>query len=287
MKTATFVYHHHYLTRSHSRRHGPQSKGALPPRQLLVFKCTKCPKTFQNPSDQHNHSVEHENYHGYHICHKVFGSLRNLNLHAKVHESPKFACPWSNCSRSFHTKVDLDRHEATHFPVAIHVCWICKRSYVYKNSLCKHERLAHPESGEELPDFHCSFPGCGHVSNTKAHLTQHALKHSEDKVNRCVCGEAFKWPSGLFRHRQKCAQGKTSTKPRKPAPPVKAQPKAKKKKSTKSKQLPKKVSTNGRSTSFLSHCVQNVCPPSMYQFVIQVAKIASAPHSADSVSVAG
>ena len=49
---------------------------------------------------------------------------------------------------------------------------------------------------------HCDYEGCTFWTNTTKQLNEHKKSHSDDHTRVCKeCGKAFKYRSGLKRHR--------------------------------------------------------------------------------------
>jgi uncharacterized Zn-finger protein len=103
----------------------------------------------------------------------------NLKNHLLTHQSDrekKFMCKF--CDKSFHRKVALTDHEASHTK-SRHTCQTCLKSFASSSSLSKHKRI---HTG--LKKFSCPVAGCGMKFYQKVHLEKHSNRlHEKTNVS--------------------------------------------------------------------------------------------------------
>jgi DNA-directed RNA polymerase subunit RPC12/RpoP/ribosomal protein L37AE/L43A len=101
-------------------------------------------------------------------CQQVFTSRKDLLAHRKDTHGPEFECP--HCSKMFHTKAALSKHQVTHNMVRpTFPCPLCDKTFLSQPSMLTHQRVAH----EGLREFVCDQDGCGREFAHKKTLIIH------------------------------------------------------------------------------------------------------------------
>nr|XP_019530107.2 zinc finger and SCAN domain-containing protein 2-like [Aedes albopictus] len=107
-------------------------------------------------------------------------------------EASKFECV--ECSKSFSTKTNLNRHVQTHNGNKPFVCPLCSKGFTQGGSLKQH-LLIH----QNLRPYVCT--ACGQAFTQAKSLTFHMRRHTNEKPFVCPhCSYAFRQKDGLKRH---------------------------------------------------------------------------------------
>ena len=136
-------------------------------------------------------------------CEKCFTSKEKLSQHEKDHGNPltsskrKHLC--AHCPKTFPSPASRALHERSHTGEKPFKCTLCELSFAAKGNL-----TSHTKSHDNKKEFACST--CCKRFNTKRDLKTHE-KHTHSDVKAYVCqgcGESYKRPMNLRRHRRTC-----------------------------------------------------------------------------------
>ncbi|CRK86962.1 CLUMA_CG000778, isoform A [Clunio marinus] len=134
-------------------------------------------------------------------CKLTYKLKASYESHMKKKHGPdakKFVC--SQCARCFKNSRILASHEKTHLPDDLkltHLCVICNKKFVNKNSLKSHITSVH-----EMANLY-TCETCGKGFSTKSNLKSHLYVHSDKKDVQCdVCSARFKNMDSLRKHKK-------------------------------------------------------------------------------------
>lgn len=153
------------------------------------------------------------------LIYKLKTSYDNHILSKHGPDAKKFVC--SQCARCFKDSRTLVAHEKTHLPDYLkltHLCEICNKKFVNKNSLKSHVTSVH----EMANLYTCETCGKGKTSkkkilklylqlliivfvgfSTKSNLKSHLYVHSSKKDVQCdTCSARFKNMDSLRKHKK-------------------------------------------------------------------------------------
>ena len=144
-------------------------------------------------------------------CDKSYTTKASLAGHAYVHREPKHRCQQVGCSRAFHKRSALVRHESSHGrarkPRPAKPCDVCGKMFVLAGALVTHAET-HATAAEKRRS--CSSEGCPMAFYSAEALRRHELKHTSKplrprhrKSYPCPqgdCGAVFRFPSQLKAH---------------------------------------------------------------------------------------
>ncbi|PSN50582.1 Zinc finger protein 91 [Blattella germanica] len=170
-------------------------------KQVRIYQCTECPKTFVKNSNfkQHLgiHFIEQQRYHCPN-CGQTFAWKSTLNKHMMNHSTaplPRYRCdlcskeyssatqvqehikrdhykqrPYAcvSCGKTFYKKYDLKIHIRTHTKERPYICGTCGKSFYHLSHIIRHERI---HTG--LRPYRCS--DCGRQFNQSSSLKSHSL----------------------------------------------------------------------------------------------------------------
>lgn len=176
-------------------------------KQVRVYQCPECPKTFVKNSNfkQHLgiHFIDQQHYHCP-TCGQYFAWKSTLNKHMHTHSIgplPRYRCDLCSkeyaaptqvqehikrdhykqrphacvvCGKTFYKKYDLKIHVRTHTKERPYICGTCGKSFYHLSHIIRHERI---HSGHR--PYHC--PDCGRQFNQSSSLKNHRQRH-----NQCV-----------------------------------------------------------------------------------------------------
>ncbi|PNF25653.1 hypothetical protein B7P43_G00634 [Cryptotermes secundus] len=176
-------------------------------KQVRVYQCPECPKTFVKNSNfkQHLgiHFIDQQRYHCS-ACGQSFAWKSTLNKHMLTHSIgplPRYRCNLCSkeyaaatqvqehikrdhykqrphacvvCGKTFYKKYDLKIHVRTHTKERPYICGTCGKSFYHLSHIIRHERI---HSGQR--PYHC--PDCGRQFNQSSSLKSHRQRH-----NQCV-----------------------------------------------------------------------------------------------------
>ncbi|CAD7085870.1 unnamed protein product [Hermetia illucens] len=194
--------------------------------------CDICSKRFQRPHDLLKHSRVHTNEKPYEcgICGRCFAINSNLQVHLRIHGKDSeritncFQCP--KCFVQFSSLRQLDIHAKIHKDSKLFPCKICNKHFSSSSNLRIHEYTHRPKDpaelearknlkgpmlltesmglespAEEYRRFQCSI--CGLKFKRPDHLMQHEGSHAGAKPHQCsVCLKQFTTLSSLRRHQE-------------------------------------------------------------------------------------
>uniref|UniRef100_A0A182YAE3 C2H2-type domain-containing protein n=1 Tax=Anopheles stephensi TaxID=30069 RepID=A0A182YAE3_ANOST len=204
----------------------------------VSIKCCNCEKTFVSRAAYELHyrtSYEQDPVYECSVCGKRIKQYRAYQLHSYRHSAnQRFTCP--DCSKTFHQKSDLTRHQNVHQPnngsgssksgeVKLQAipCPRCDAIFATQAEFKEHSRKLHrtpkqlvecPDCGKSLstgslyshrkihsesPKFSC--PECGRTFVQKINLIQHHKTHLGERPFQCgQCDKAFCEKAHLQRH---------------------------------------------------------------------------------------
>uniref|UniRef100_A0A182VWJ7 C2H2-type domain-containing protein n=1 Tax=Anopheles minimus TaxID=112268 RepID=A0A182VWJ7_9DIPT len=181
----------------------------------VSIKCCNCEKMFTSRAAFELHyrtTYEQDPVYECTVCGKRIKQYRAYQLHSYRHSAnQRFSCP--DCSKTFHQKSDLTRHQNVHQPnngsgsskdrssknaeVKLQVisCPRCDTIFATQAELKEHSRKLHrtPKQLVECPD-------CGKSLSTGS-LYSHRKIHSESPKFSCLeCGRSFVQKINLIQH---------------------------------------------------------------------------------------
>uniref|UniRef100_A0A0A1XAR1 Zinc finger protein weckle n=1 Tax=Zeugodacus cucurbitae TaxID=28588 RepID=A0A0A1XAR1_ZEUCU len=113
-------------------------------------------------------------------------------------ETPTSCITCPQCSRTFKSRFNLNRHIKIHRPLAekrIYPCPQCDRKFQTKDYVFRHVKFVH----EEIRPFICEE--CGEGTHNETTLREHMLKHTDYAPFECeVCKKGFKSQTRLKNH---------------------------------------------------------------------------------------
>ncbi|XP_071506360.1 histone-lysine N-methyltransferase MECOM-like [Diadema antillarum] len=130
---------------------------------------------------------------------------QNKDLGSEYSKSEEFSC--NECSRTFHWKSDLIKHQTLHYGDRMYPCENCGKCFSDPSNLHRHIRSQH-EGARSHP-----CPECGKTFATSSGLKQHTHIHSSIKPFTCeVCLKSYTQFSNLCRHKRMHANCRTQLK---------------------------------------------------------------------------
>ncbi|ALC41309.1 CG8388 [Drosophila busckii] len=136
-----------------------------------------------------------------HICQRVMGQRRSLELHMRMHEikqrGRRYQC--DKCPKLFYSIVVCERHKLTHIPKdQWHVpCTHCTKSYPNEYLMQQHVKLVHLRKFDKICDV------CGKQIRGREALVRHMQEHegSPQQLLKChLCSSMLTTKYGLARH---------------------------------------------------------------------------------------
>ncbi|KAH8261528.1 hypothetical protein KR044_010626, partial [Drosophila immigrans] len=136
-----------------------------------------------------------------HICQRVMGHRRSLELHMRMHEIKQrgrlYQC--EQCSKKFYSSVVCERHKLTHIPKEQWLvnCTNCKKTFPNEYLMQQHVKLVHLRKFDKICDV------CGKSIRGREALVRHMEEHTgvPQKVIKCeLCESTLTTKYGLARH---------------------------------------------------------------------------------------
>ncbi|XP_030383918.1 transcription factor grauzone [Scaptodrosophila lebanonensis] len=136
-----------------------------------------------------------------HICERVMGQRRSLELHLRMHDIKKrgrlLKC--EQCGKSFFSSVVFERHKLTHIPKEQWqaTCSTCEKTFPNEYTMQQHVKLVHLNMYAKICDV------CGKSIRGREALARHMEEHTgaPSKPIKChLCGSALTTKYGLARH---------------------------------------------------------------------------------------
>ena len=162
------------------------------------FKCSLCDTVKATVQKLNAH---HRRRHGPQmcgICSRTFDLAASLMRHMYDHQKLQFKC--DRCCEAFHFESELKTHKIKHRNKNA-PSFQCMKSKCGKWFMRKWDLTLHLQKHDK-EKHHCDYEGCTFWTNTTKHLNEHKKSHSDDHTHVCKeCGKAFKYRSGLKRHR--------------------------------------------------------------------------------------
>ncbi|VDH98065.1 Hypothetical predicted protein [Mytilus galloprovincialis] len=143
------------------------------------------------------------------VCQEKFTYYIMLRKHiANEHERETFGC--NICNMQFKHKKTLERHQMKgHLQVCEkekpkHTCFVCDKKYSTSRSLRRHKFKEHLIEDKHISKLreNVACEQCGKIVMRKC-MRLHLLVHQEKEFMCEDCGEKFRRPDDLKRHRQK------------------------------------------------------------------------------------
>lgn len=132
-------------------------------------------------------------------------------------EDGHFVCP--DCHVVKKRQNSMHYHMKKHLEELDHVCKVCKKGFLQKQTLELHVRSKHPEQlEEEKTSFVCPFESCEFEALTKGNCVIHCLRlHYQDEVKEIMlideetkiiccteCDDTFTSSGSFYYHCKKC-----------------------------------------------------------------------------------
>ncbi|XP_052863393.1 zinc finger protein 3 homolog [Anopheles cruzii] len=183
---------------------------------IITINCCNCEKKFVSRSAYETHyrtNYQQEPIYGCPVCGKQIEQYRAYQLHSYWHiNSARYRFPCQECSKTFHQKSDLARHQLTHVAspasvggellgedgkghIKVSVCSRCNESFETQSKLKVHMRKVHP-----VPKQLVECPDCGKYLSSGS-IYSHRKIHSDNPKFACgECGRTFVQKINLIQH---------------------------------------------------------------------------------------
>ncbi|EDW02554.1 transcription factor grauzone [Drosophila grimshawi] len=150
-----------------------------------------------------DHLQRHQNpeFFKCHICQRVMGHRRSLEMHMRMHEVKQrgrlYQC--EQCSKSFYSSIVCERHKLTHIPKEQWQvpCTNCSKTFPNEYLMQQHVKLVHLRKFDKICDV------CGKAVRGRAGLARHMEEHAgvPQKTIKChLCESTLTTKYGLARH---------------------------------------------------------------------------------------
>lgn len=132
-------------------------------------------------------------------------------------EDGHFVCP--DCNVVKKRQNSMHYHMKKHLEELDHVCKVCKKGFLQKQTLDLHMRSKHPEQLEQKQTrFSCPFDNCEFSAITKGNCVIHCLRvHYQEEINEYMiiddetkiiyctgCDDTFTSSGSFYYHCKKC-----------------------------------------------------------------------------------
>lgn len=190
------------------------------------YVCVDCGKTYKSAKTLAVHSKTHsqDRPHVCPVCSKSFvrKDVYSQHMRAHDHQHPKYMC--QECGKCFTRRNCLQAHHLHHMPEKKHACKICQKTYFTKINLKRHE-ATHEEKknclkcnkwlihfkehqkvcGQQQAAFRCDI--CGRSFKQKRYLAQHTrCVHTFEENYECQkCEKKYNHRASLFYHQKNCS----------------------------------------------------------------------------------
>ncbi|XP_046560922.1 uncharacterized protein LOC124269967 [Haliotis rubra] len=161
-------------------------------RQIQLYQCGTCQKTFRQKGNLKTHMYSHTKEKTFmcDFCHKMFKYPDQLNRHRLEHTmTNKLNCEF--CDKKFCRPYQLKKHVQTFHSGVVYVCDICNERCSHKHTIVRHYKRKHPEISsvfDHQPDFltqlqqeHADNEGQVDIKPNIASIVQ-AIDHVETTV---------------------------------------------------------------------------------------------------------
>jgi hypothetical protein len=106
-------------------------------------------------------------------------------------ENGEFVCPHPGCGFTKRNQSTLHYHMKKHEEQLEHVCKVCKKQFLQKQTLELHIRSKHPEiikdSSTAEKKFKCPYDDCNFAALTKGNCIIHCLRiHFQEEINKIL-----------------------------------------------------------------------------------------------------
>ncbi|XP_022819202.1 zinc finger protein 260-like [Spodoptera litura] len=175
----------HYFEERHLIFH----KNTHNKRDVKMFHCNECDKTFRSKYSRNFHVARiHKNEPAYpcNKCDEVFISYHMRYRHKMNVHGEKRQFPCDGCDKVFDSRKTLREHnQRTHLQLLRHQCNLCDKKFYLPSALRDH-MTSH--TGER--NFRCEFCGKNYPRSKalKVHLQSHS---AEKKYKCCLCPSAY------------------------------------------------------------------------------------------------
>ena len=131
-------------------------------------------------------------------------------------EDGHFVCP--DCGAIKEKQNSMHYHMKKHLEELNHVCKICKKAFLQKQTLDQHIRARHPEINKEEKKYSCPFDDCEFTAYAKGNCVIHIIRvHFQEELQQIMfpqadtkmilcgsCNEEFKSNSAFIYHCKRC-----------------------------------------------------------------------------------
>lgn len=166
---------------------------------------------------ENNPSAKKESTHTF-----VFSKPDSMPLKYTKDDDGNFVCPHPGCGFTKRNQSTLHYHMKKHEEQLEHVCKLCKKQFLQKQTLDLHIRSKHPELIKDSANcekkFKCPFDDCDFSALTKGNCVIHCLRvHFQDEIKqimnidnetKCIhceeCGKEFNSSCSFYYHSKGC-----------------------------------------------------------------------------------
>ena len=131
-------------------------------------------------------------------------------------EDGHFVCP--DCGAIKEKQNSMHYHMKKHLEELNHVCKICKKAFLQKQTLDQHIRARHPEINKEEKKYACPFDDCEFTAFAKGNCVIHIIRvhfqeevkeimitNEDNKTSTCdICSKEFNSLCSFYYHCKDC-----------------------------------------------------------------------------------